>query len=190
VYEATQVLAHESSPRPPAAEVLAAGIHDVTNVMVENFRLNEVLRMILETIYRGLGFRRVVFCLRDPRSSALTGRFGLGEQVEQVVPLFRIPLHTAEGQQADLFSAVCQKGADTLIADASQPRIAERLPAWFQGSVHGASFLVLPLMMKGSTFAMIYADRSEAGSLNLDEKELSLLRTLRNQAVMAFKQAG
>lgn len=190
LYEPTQVMTPATAPRQPAAEVLAAGIHDVTNVMVENFKLNEVLRMILETIYRGLGFRRVVFCLRDPRSNALTGRFGLGEQVEQVVPLFRVSLQTAEGQPADLFSAVCQKGADTLIADASQPRIAERLPAWFQGSVHGASFLILPLVMKGSSFAMIYADRAEAGSLNLDEKELSLLRTLRNQAVMAFKQAS
>ncbi len=191
VYEPTQVLAHETTLRQAAAEVLAAGIHDVTNVMVENFKLNEVLRMILETIYRGLGFRRVVFCLRDPRTNALTGRFGLGEQVEQVVPLFSVPLLGPGGAPpADLFTAICQKGADTLIADASQPRVAERLPAWFQGSVHGASFLILPLMMKGSCFAMIYADRVEAGSLNLDEKELSLLRTLRNQAVMAFKQVG
>jgi hypothetical protein len=36
---------------------------------------------------------------------------------------------------------------------------------------------------------MIYADKGEAGSLVVNEKELSLLRTLRNQAVMAFKQS-
>ncbi|HEX2009646.1 MAG TPA: HDOD domain-containing protein, partial [Roseateles sp.] len=176
--------------RDRAAETLAAGIQDITNAMVESFKLNEVLRMILETIYRGLGFRRVVFCLRDPKTEALTGRFGLGEGVEAVVPLFRVPLRVAPGQPADLFTAVCAKGVDTLIEDAAQPSIAERLPAWFRGAPRAASFLILPLSLRGAPFAMIYADRSEAGGINLGERELSLLRTLRNQAVMAFRQNG
>ena len=38
--------------------------------------------------------------------------------------------------------------------------------------------------------ALIYADRAQPGSIAAGEKELSLLRTLRNQAVMAFRQAG
>jgi serine/threonine protein kinase len=176
--------------REQAAETLAAGIQDITNAMVESYKLNEVLRMILETIYRSLGFRRVVFCLRDPRTETLTGRFGLGEGVEAVAPLFRVPLKTAPGAAADLFAAVCQKGVDTLIADASVPKIAERLPAWFLGAPKAASFLILPMAIKGAPFAMIYADKAQPGGIDLGEKELSLLRTLRNQAVMAFKQIG
>ncbi|MET0518792.1 MAG: HDOD domain-containing protein [Burkholderiaceae bacterium] len=192
---ATQVMEAADLPdatrlgRERATETLAAGIQDITNAMVENFKLNEVLRMILETIYRALGFRRVVFCLRDPKSGMLTGRFGLGEGVETVVPLFRIALQSAPGSLQDLFSAVCQKGVDTLIADASLPKIAERLPAWFL-QAKASSFLLLPMQMKGAPFAMIYADKAEPGGVDLGEKELSLLRTLRNQAVMAFKQAG
>ncbi|QPF74838.1 HDOD domain-containing protein [Roseateles sp. DAIF2] len=176
--------------REQAAETLAAGIQDITNAMVESFKLNEVLRMILETIYRSLGFRRVIFCLRDPRIEALTGRFGLGEGVEAVVPLFRVPLKTPPGVHADLFAAVCQKGVDTLIADASVPKIAERLPDWFRGAPKAASFLILPMAVKGAPFAMIYADKARPGGIDLGEKELSLLRTLRNQAVMAFRQAN
>ena len=176
--------------REQATETLAAGIQDISNAMVENFKLNEVLRMILETIYRSLGFRRVVFCLRDPKTETLTGRFGLGEGVEGVVPLFKVPLRTPPGQAADLFSAVCQKGVDTLIADASVPKIAERLPAWFLGPPKAASFLILPMANRGTPFAMIYADKARPGGIDLGEKELSLLRTLRNQAVMAFRQAS
>jgi HD-like signal output (HDOD) protein len=175
--------------RARATETLAAGIQDITNAMVESFKLNEVLRMILETIYRSLGFRRVIFCLRDPKTETLTGRFGLGEGVEAVVPLFRVPLRATPGVPADLFAAVCQKGVDTLIADASMPKIAERLPAWFLGTPKAASFLILPMAVKGAPFAMIYADKAQPGGIDLGEKELSLLRTLRNQAVMAFKQA-
>jgi hypothetical protein len=43
-------------------------------------------------------------------------------------------------------------------------------------------------MIKGSAVALIYADRADAGSIDISEKELSLLRTLRNQAVLALKQ--
>jgi len=44
--------------------------------------------------------------------------------------------------------------------------------------------------MKGVPFALIYADKAQQGGIDLGEKELSLLRTLRNQAVMAFKQSA
>ncbi|HEY1089983.1 MAG TPA: GAF domain-containing protein, partial [Burkholderiaceae bacterium] len=173
--------------RDRIAEMLAAGIQDVTNAMVESFKLNEVLRMILETMYRALNFRRVVFCLRDAKSETLVGRLGLGENVENEAKLIRVPLKLAPGQLPDLFSAVCLKGVDTLIADTGAQKIAERLPSW-QAQLNAGSFLILPMQMKGAPFAMIYADKPRAGSIDLDEKELAMLRTLRNQAVMAFRQ--
>lgn len=169
-----------------AAEVMAAGIQDITNSMVDTFRLNEVLKMILETMYRALGFRHVVFCLRDPKTEMLVGRFGLGDKVETVAPSFKVSLKTP----SDLFAAVCLKGADTLISDATVPNIAMRLPPWYKQSVNAPAFLLLPMMLKGAPFALIYADKATPGAIELGEKELSLLRTLRNQAVMAFRQAG
>jgi eukaryotic-like serine/threonine-protein kinase len=167
-------------------EMLAAGVQDITNAMVEQFKLNDVLRMILETMYRALSFRRIVFCLRDPRTETLTGRFGLGEDNQEAVRALKVPLK-AEG---DLFAAVCTRGADTLISDATEARMAARLPLWYRQSLNAPAFLLLPLQLKGSPFALIYADQKAPGGILLDEKELALLRTLRNQAVMAFRQAG
>jgi serine/threonine protein kinase len=182
-----------SEPAPAgglaAADVLAAGIQDITTSMVaDDFKLNEVLRMVLETMYRALAFRRVVFCLRDSKAEVLSGRFGLGEGAEAVSRAFRVPLRGAIGN--DLFHAVCAKGVDSLIQDASAANIASRLPEWYRQSVHAPAFLLLPLMLKGSPFALIYADKAEPGSIALGEKELALLRTLRNQACIAFRQSG
>lgn len=188
----TAVLAPaDTAPAPTApgamAEMLAAGIQDITNTMVaDDFKLNEVLRMVMETMWRALAFRRVVFCLRDPKTDTLTGRFGLGEGVEAASRAFRVALRA--GPEADLFTAVCAKGADTLIADATAPNIAQRLPAWYRKSIDAPAFLLLPLSMKNAPFGLLYADKAEPGGIVLGEKELSLLRTLRNQAVMAFRQ--
>ena len=187
----TQVLERTEAGAPPdsgqASELLAAGIQEITDAMVNSFQLNGVLRMILETIYRALGLRRVIFCLRDARGQTLTGRLGVGDGVERLATLLRVDL---TGQPPDLLAAVCLKGADTLIQDARAANIAARLPVWFKGELHAQSFLLLPLMLKGAPLGLIYADHAQAGAVRLDDKQLSLLRTLRNQAVMAFRQAS
>jgi serine/threonine protein kinase len=187
----TQVLERtEAGLRPDpqqASELLGAGIQDITDAMVGEVQLNAVLRMILETIYRALGVRRVIFCLRDARGRALTGRLGVGADVERLAPLLRVDLTQ---QPPDLFAAICHKGADTLIQDAKAPNIAARLPVWFQGELRAPSFLLLPLMVKGAPLGLIYADHARPAGIVVDEKSLSLLRTLRNQALMAFRQSG
>ncbi|QDL55649.1 serine/threonine protein kinase [Rhodoferax aquaticus] len=169
------------------AEALTAGIQDVTNAMVDDFKLTDVLRMILETMYRAMAFDRVIFCMRDPKTETMTGRFGLGEGVELHVKEFRSQL---KASPPDLFAAVCANGSDTMINDAQEAHIAHRLPAWYRKGLQAPTFLLLPLQIKGSPFGLIYADKKTLGTLELDEKELSLLRTLRNQAIMAFKQSS
>ena len=178
-----------------ATSILTNGIQDITNSLVESFRLNDVLQMILETMLRALNCRRVVFCLRDARTGQLTGRLGLGEGADVVRDLFKVPLVLRPGENPELFTAVCLKQVDTLIADASAPNIVTRLPTWFRDRVQAPTFLVLPLVMKRTgqadmVLGLIYADKGQADSLQISEKELSLLRTLRNQAVMAFRHAA
>ena len=168
-------------------ETLAAGIQDITNAMVEDFKLSDVLRMILETMYRAMEFDRIIFCMRDAKTEMVTGRFGLGRDVERCVKIFKTHL---KASTPDLFGVVCAKGADTMISDASEPRIVQRLPDWYRMTINAPTFLLLPLQIKGAPFGLIYADKTVRDSLELDEKELALLRTLRNQAVMAFKQSS
>ncbi|MES2582500.1 MAG: HDOD domain-containing protein [Pseudomonadota bacterium] len=168
-------------------QTLTAGIQDITNAMVEDFKLTDVLRMILETMIRAMHFDHIIFCMRDAKTETMTGRFGLGSGVEAFAKGFKVPLKSAT---PDLFAVVCQKGTDTMISDATEPRLAQRLPDWYRKGLNAPTFLLLPLMIKGAPFGLIYADKKNRGSLELDEKELALLRTLRNQAVMAFKQSS
>ena len=185
------VLLPTASPgQPPnsaqAVQVLTAGVQDITNAMVENFRLNDILRMILETMFRALAPRRMVFCLRDVKNNTLTGRFGLGDGSAEAVRALSIPLH----QETDLFSAICLRGVDTLIADTTDAHMQQRLPDWYRQQLNAPTFLLLPLHIKGRPFALIYADHGQPASLQVNEQIQGLLRTLRNQAVMAFRQAG
>ena len=174
-----------------SAQQLSSGIQRITDAMAgDGFRLNDVLRMILETMHQALAFRSVVFCLRDAKADALTGRFAIGDRPDAVRAAFHVPLHAERGKDPDLFTSLCTKGLDSVIADATTATIAARLPAWFRKQIAAPSFLVLPLMVKGAPFALIYADKAELGAVRFTPQELALLGTLRNQAVMAFRQAS
>jgi HD-like signal output (HDOD) protein len=182
-----QGVSHVVVKTSAVAETLTAGIQDITNAMVEDFKLTDVLRMILETMFRSLELDRIMFCMRDPKTDTMVGRFGLGQGVEKYVPGFKTHLKAAT---PDLFAVVCIKGVDSLISNASDVTIVKRLPEWYRKGLNAPTFLLLPLQIKGAPFGLIYADKLGPGALGLDEKELALLRTLRNQAVMAFRQSN
>jgi hypothetical protein len=153
--------------------------------LVSEFKVNDVLRIILETIYRAKGFKRVILCIRDGRSNTMLGRFGFGPDAAEIARKFKFSLVFTP----DIFHAALANGVDILISDTNDPKITTRIPLWFRKAVTAQTFVVFPLCIKGSPLAMIYADREQAGAIVISEKELSLLRTLRNQAVLAVKQS-
>ena len=169
-----------------AQAVLTAGIQDISNTLIDGYKLNDILRIILETMYRAMGFRRVVLCIRDAKAGVMQGRFGFGPDANEVAQKFRFPLTFTP----DIFHAATSKGVDLLISDINDPKIASRIPDWYRKAVPAHSFVLFPLNIKGNPVALIYADRDEPGGIEIPEKELQLLRTLRNQAIMAIKQGG
>lgn len=168
-----------------AQSVLTAGIQDISNTLVGEFQLNDVLRITLETMYRAMGFKRVLLCLRDARMEEMTGRFGFGPDTSEVARRFRFPL----SYTPDVFHLATSKAADIIIADIDDPRIASRVPTWYRELMTSQTFVLFPLNIKEKPVALIYCDKDRAGTIAIPEKELSLLKTLRNQALLAIKQS-
>ena len=165
--------------------ILLAGIQDVSNALISDFKLNDVLHIILETMYRAMKFKTVVLCIRDGRSNTMLGRFGFGVNALEIARRFKFSLLFVP----DIFHAALANGVDILISNTNDPNIAARIPAWFRQAVSSETFVLFPLCLKSGPLALIYADRERAGETVFSEKELSLLRTLRNQALLAVKQS-
>jgi eukaryotic-like serine/threonine-protein kinase len=166
--------------------LLNAGIQDITNSLVGDFELNDILRMILETMYRGIGFTRVLLCVRDGGSNRLKARFGLGADVDQVIKRgFHVPL-AATG---DAFHAAISSGADVHIENVNAESIREHIPEWYRNLLPTAQSIALfPVMVNKKAVALFYGDSDHAGRLAFESGELNLLKTLRNQAVLAIRQ--
>ena len=176
-----------ASPLPAgagAAATLTAGIQDITNTLVGDYNLNDVLRIILETMYRGMGFSQVLLCTRDARNNRLQARFGFGARIDELLKNFVVPL----GQPQNVFQIALDKNVDLFIADARAGNIAGRIPAWYREKINAPTFLLLPLVINKKVIGLFYADRDQAGELAIEPDQLRLLKTLRNQAVLAVRQ--
>jgi serine/threonine protein kinase len=167
-----------------SAQVLSAGIQDITNSLVDNFSLSQLLRIILETMYRGMGFERVILFMRDPRAFTLTARFGYGSELDRIVAKLTLPF----GREQDVFSVALAKNVDLLISDIDADNIRARIPDTFRRHGLGRTFVLLPIVIDNKALGLFYADKANAGDLIVEPREMNLLKTLRNQAVLALRQ--
>jgi GAF domain-containing protein len=127
----------------------------------------------------------VVLCIKDGRRNAMCGKFGFGDRMQELVRAFDFSL----AAQPDVFLVALQNNADILITDIDDPKIASRIPAWYRQHVPARTFVLFPIVVKGKPIGLIYADRAQPGDIAIPEKELSLLKSLRNQAVLAIRQS-
>jgi serine/threonine protein kinase len=169
-----------------AETVLAAGIQDISQSLVdESVQAPDVLCAIAEIIFRALAARRVLVCLRDSVTGTMRARHGFGSEVGQALERMRF----AVGGK-DLFNLILSREVDVLVSDASADKIRQHLPPWFRQHFDAQSFIVLPLRLRQQPIGMIYAEAAQANGIRVSPEVLALLRTLRNQALLAIRQSA
>jgi HD-like signal output (HDOD) protein len=166
-----------------AQGILTQGIQDISNSLVEGRSLNDIMRMIMETMYTSIGFSRVILCLKDARQNLMVARSGFGPDSSQIVKEFKFPMDFAP----DVFHVSLKNNVDIIIEDIDDPKIEARIPPWYRKAVPAHTFVLFPVVLKNNPIALIYADKPKAGDIKLPEQELNLLRVLRNQAILAIK---
>ncbi len=164
-------------------DILINGISEITNSMLGDYDLNSVLTMVLETIYRGMGFSRVLFCLRDNKNSTLVGRFGYGKTITELIPKFKCPL----GKGNDVINETVSKGKDFVILDVNSAEYKNRIPDWLRKLTAPRSLLLYPVIVNKRVLGVIYADMDD-GTTQVSMEALRFFKTLRNQAALAIMQ--
>jgi HD-like signal output (HDOD) protein len=185
-----------SAAAEPASPEAAPGLHELASeenllerltheveLLVSSstdLQLNSVLLMILEAIFRGGPFDRVLFCLVDPGHTTIQGRLGLGEDIDQFRGQFSFPLSVRGGPigmalmtHQGLFLAGDRPAVQTEV------ELLKRLGA--------ASFGMHPILVDGILVGCLYFDRLSPAPAP-DQRTLALLLRLRDLAATVIKK--
>ncbi len=163
--------------------IVTSGIQEIAEVIKSGRNLNEVIYMIIETMYRGFEFTHVLFCIRDVTKGRMVARFGLGENADELVRHFHFRVERAP----DIFNIAISQAKGIIIDDAATASISRNMPPWYKDSIAAPSFLIYPLLYRGECIGMFYADRKDKGIL-LTEGQRSCMEELRGLAVQAITQ--
>jgi HD-like signal output (HDOD) protein len=148
---------------------------EATIASASEFELTNVILTILEAMYRGVPFDRVLFCLVTPDHGHIQGRLGLGQSIDSLLEHFRFPLFQPEAPIAASFAG----RQDLFVVDGR-----------FQDSelvkITGAScFGIYPVIVNDIAVGCFYFDR-DASLGPLDEHVKGLLSKLRDLAAAAI----
>ncbi|HEX5637272.1 MAG TPA: HDOD domain-containing protein, partial [Gammaproteobacteria bacterium] len=164
-------------------EDVMQSIQEITDAIVEGASINDVLLMVMETIYRNYNFQRVMFCLINKSRTSLNARFGFGKDIELLVERLSIPL----GGDRDIFNITLKQCRDMIIEDVNSKACQDYLPKWYRDDYAHNSMLIYPIVVKNVPMGLLYMDSITPVSL-ADDKHYSLIKTLRNQIVLSIRQ--
>jgi HD-like signal output (HDOD) protein len=175
---------HASGKPVNARDLLLAGLQDATEMMSSGrCKVNELLLLVLETLYNSLGFRFATVCLKDVQKQQFRARVSIGEDNVARQAGFIFP----EASARDLFHLALKNDADLMISDARSPKIRDLLPAWHRTLLPDArSFIVLPLVVQQRQIGLFYADRAQDAPEGVPPDETALIKTLKGQVLTAL----
>ncbi|WP_170162322.1 HDOD domain-containing protein [Caldimonas tepidiphila] len=178
----------EAAPAPAPVHPLSRALIELQAMRKRQHTGDEAMKLAGEAVVRSIGCRHVVIAMREAGGKRLLARFSFGADAASIHSHFQIAL---DGN--DVFATLCARGADTLIADAGVTSIASRLPDWHRRHFACPAFLLLPLMRPGEMpphpIGLLYVDAAEPGGLRFSDRELSLLRSLRDELLRSVLDA-
>ncbi|MDH5297823.1 MAG: HDOD domain-containing protein [Desulfobulbaceae bacterium] len=156
-------------------------IRDITETLMGTFDLNDFYANLLEGLYRGVGFDRIILAIVSiqPTSISLVGRFGLGDIDPNGVTNFT---HDLANQDFAIPRAL-KEGKDMAIP----PNARGAFPENLRYLVKGRTVYLFPICLDKKPIGLLYLDR-KAGRPKLDESRIKATRLFRDFAVMALRK--
>ncbi len=167
-------------------DIVTKGIADITKILLEDsYELNSILSMVLEIMYRGFGFSRVLICIFDFKSNRIVARFGLGDNIKEFMENFSFIVSSSQ----DFFNLALHQSKAIYIKNINDPPEDVTIPDWYRRTVKALEAMVYPIIINEKKIGLFYADRKTKRT-DFSENQMEYMHILCNQAALAIKQKG
>jgi HD-like signal output (HDOD) protein len=175
----------EEGPHYRKLQICHQVIGEINQALVSRTAINEIIVMILEGIYRGLGFDHVILCLVNPARTMVQGRFGLGEQVVELLPYLQTPLMPPSSFLAQALAENRDCLFDLNAQKTDRALLSENF--WEQSkAVMGGVF---PIVVDQTPLGAIYLDRVSSTTA-ITREDCQTLRIFRDLAIIAIRSSS
>lgn len=162
---------------------LLNSVQEISDSIIEGASLNDAMIMVIETLYSGFNFTRVMFCMINRKNATVDARFGFGKDIDDLLKTFQIPIR----READIFNMALTKHQDYIIDNIDDPEISDLIPDWYREKMMTKSLVIYPIVINKVAMGFIYADNVTPTNLSQHE-QISIIKTLRNQVIFAIRQ--
>ena len=173
-----------------AETIFSKGIQDLSNSMMQSYALDDVIRIALETIHRGLKhaqIQKTIFLVRDTHKPFMKIRFGFGDAIEEAKHWFVVEY----GGGDDIFNLAISKSTDLVFEDLQDPKIKRLIPSWYRKNIYSPLYIILlPIMVNKKNIGLICLEGSQKGFNNITKGHLNYLRILRDQIVLGVTRVS
>lgn len=175
---------HASGKPYNALDQLLAGVLNVTKMTAtRQYKSNELMLLVLETLHKSLGFSFAAICLRDTKTHKYRARQSLGRDNHSLQRHFIFP----DTPASDLFSLAIKRNIDLFISNAIDTKIQSMLPGWYLELFPDTkSFIILPMTMKGKSIGFFYLDRQQEAPEGISTDEMKIIKTLKKQILSSL----
>lgn len=163
-------------------QLLYEVMEEVNQSLASQAPINQVLLMILEGIFRGIRFDRVVFLLVNPQRTWITGRFGLGVGVEELLPALHLPLKAKD----NVFALALEENREYLVNPYQNPSDRGLMDVNFWATSRTQTFLVVPLLVDQIPIGAFFVDRLDAAH-PITKEDRRRLRIFRDLSIVALR---
>jgi HD-like signal output (HDOD) protein len=172
-----------------ARDLLLEGVQHVMQMSTAaQPKVNDIMLLVLETLFNSMGFRFATICLSDQKGSEFRARLALGDELQRHKAGFCFKA----SNQRDLFSLAMESDSDLMISDATDPKIQDLLPEWHRKLLPDAqSFMILPIVVNQKPLGFFYGDRALPAPEGVPSDETGLIKILKTQmlTVLNSRQA-
>ncbi len=130
-------------------------LQEITSLMTDSATITSIFIKVLEGIYQGVGFERVVLCLVNRDRLSYTGRIALGNDAPHLKGYFTFAINP----QHDLFSRLIMEGGDACVENCQELPWRNLMREDFAQHVKATTFMISALRHQNKPVGVIYADK-------------------------------
>lgn len=174
-------IARESADPAPDPMLQLRILRDLAMMLTGKPSLNEVLNLVLEGIYRGLGMHRAVFALLTTDRATLQGKAALGHDAENLLKRFVFKL---DGSKGELINEIFTRGEAFWLREPMPRGISMTR---FEKTTGAHEAFIAPIITHGRAIGVFYAD---FGTHSPNEESWQGFQHFVQQASLSFEHVA